>query len=122
MICGGCNCGNCHLTILPTGDVYACHRVQNSRVGSVLQDRLADLWVSKMEAYRDYDRFRKCAGCELKAWRRGCPAVASGARGDFYDIDPQCWKEINNITGKRLMEENKDEAYTGTGDAHSYAC
>ena len=23
MIYGGCNCGNCHLTILPTGDLYA---------------------------------------------------------------------------------------------------
>ena len=23
MIYGGCNCGNCHMTILPTGDVYA---------------------------------------------------------------------------------------------------
>lgn len=22
MIYGGCNCGNCHMTILPTGDVY----------------------------------------------------------------------------------------------------
>ncbi|MDO4650709.1 MAG: hypothetical protein Q4B26_18895, partial [Eubacteriales bacterium] len=32
--------------------------------------------------------------CELKAWCRGCPAVASGARGDFYDADPQCWKEV----------------------------
>ncbi len=28
VIYGGCNCGNCHLTILPTGDVYACRRVQ----------------------------------------------------------------------------------------------
>lgn len=32
MIYGGCNCGNCHLTILPTGDLYACRRVQNSKV------------------------------------------------------------------------------------------
>lgn len=39
MIYGGCNCGNCHLTILPTGDVYACRRVQNSKVGSVFGQR-----------------------------------------------------------------------------------
>jgi radical SAM/SPASM domain protein of ACGX system len=94
LIYGGCNCGNCHLTILPTGDVYACRRVQNSKVGNVFQDRLADLWVCQMEAYRQYDKFKKCAGCELKAWCRGCPAVASGSRGDFYDADPQCWKEV----------------------------
>ena len=105
MIYGGCNCGNCHLTILPNGDVYACRRVQSSRVGSALDDRLADLWVCEMERYRQYDRFRKCAGCELKAWCRGCPAVASGARGDFYDVDPQCWKERNDLTGALLQQE-----------------
>jgi radical SAM/SPASM domain protein of ACGX system len=94
-IYGGCNCGNCHLTILPTGDVYACRRVQNSKVGNVLTERLADIWVCRMEQYRQYDRFKKCAKCELKAWCRGCPAVASGRSGDFYDADPQCWKEVS---------------------------
>ena len=102
MIYGGCNCGNCHMTILPNGDVYACRRVQNSRVGNVFEDRLADLWIAEMETYREYGQFKKCARCELLPWCRGCPAVASGARGDFYDPDPQCWKERNDITGERL--------------------
>lgn len=95
MIYGGCNCGNGHLTILPTGDVYACRRVQNSRVGNAFTDRLADLWVNELEDYREYDKFAKCSKCELKAWCRGCPAVASAnSGGDFYAADPQCWKEI----------------------------
>ena len=94
MIYGGCNCGNCHLTILPTGEVYACRRVRNSRVGNVFADRLVDLWIGPMEAYRDYNRFSKCAKCELLAYCRGCPAVASGRDGDFYAPDPQCWKEV----------------------------
>ena len=94
MIYGGCNCGNCHLTILPTGDVYACRRLQNSRVGNVFEDRLADVWVCQMEQYRDYSRFAKCSKCELLAFCRGCPAVASGKTGDFYAADPQCWKEV----------------------------
>jgi radical SAM/SPASM domain protein of ACGX system len=93
-IYGGCNCGNCHLTILPTGDIYACRRVQNSRVGNVFSDRIGDVWVCQMEAYREYDKFQKCARCELLQWCRGCPAVASGKSGDFYAADPQCWKEI----------------------------
>jgi radical SAM/SPASM domain protein of ACGX system len=95
MIYGGCNCGNCHITILPTGDVYACRRVADSRVGNVFQDRLADIWVCQMEEYRQYDQFKKCGKCELKPWCRGCPAVAKGTGGDFYDGDPQCWKEID---------------------------
>lgn len=94
MIYGGCNCGNCHLTILPTGDVYACRRVQNSRVGNALTDRLADVWVCGMERYRDYAKFEKCAKCELHAFCRGCPAVASGKTSNFYAADPQCWKEV----------------------------
>ncbi len=94
MIYGGCNCGNCHLTILPTGDIYACRRVQNSKVGNVFEDRLADVWICQMEAYRDYSKFEKCSKCELLAFCRGCPAVASGKDGNFYAADPQCWKEV----------------------------
>ncbi len=94
MIYGGCNCGNCHITILPTGDVYACRRVADSRIGNVFTDRLADVWVCEMEQYREYDKFVKCSKCELKAWCRGCPAVAKGTYGDFYAADPQCWKEV----------------------------
>lgn len=94
MIYGGCNCGNSHLITLPNGDIFACRRVAESRVGNVFEDRLADVWLSQMEAYRDYARFEKCAKCELLAWCRGCPAVANGHSGNFYAADPQCWKEV----------------------------
>jgi len=69
----------------------------------VFEDRLADLWVAELEQYREYDKFKKCSKCELLPWCRGCPAVASGAHGDFYDVDPQCWKEKNDITGEALI-------------------
>lgn len=97
MIYGGCNCGNCHLTILPTGDLYACRRFE-SKVGNVFEDRIADVWVcDRMEAYRDYAKFKKCSGCELLRFCRGCPAVAYGTTGDFYGEDPQCWKAVAAI-------------------------
>ena len=96
MIYGGCNCGNCHLTILPTGDVYACRRVADSRIGNVFEDRLADVWVTSAEAYRNYDEFSKCSRCRLKQFCRGCPAVAKGYTGDFYGDDPQCWASEEN--------------------------
>lgn len=82
------------MTILPSGDVYACRRVQNSKVANVFEDQLADMWVRDMERYQDYTKFKKCSNCELLAFCRGCPAVASGAHGDFYDADPQCWHEV----------------------------
>ena len=95
MIYGGCNCGNCHITILPTGDIYACRRVEDSRVGNVLEDRLADVWLTSMEDYRKYDAFSKCSKCRLLAWCRGCPAVAKGTNGSYYAADPQCWADEN---------------------------
>ena len=96
IIYDGCNCGNAHLTILPDGSVYACRRVKDSKVGNALEDKLADLWLNEMEAYREYNKFIKCSKCELAAYCRGCPAVAKGTYGDFYAPDPQCWKIIEN--------------------------
>ena len=94
MIYDGCNCGNAHLTILPSGDVYACRRVRDSKVGNVFSDRLVDLWLNEMESFREYNKFEKCSKCELLAYCRGCPAVAMGTYGNFYAQDPQCWKNI----------------------------
>jgi radical SAM/SPASM domain protein of ACGX system len=102
MIYDGCNCGNCHITISSNGDVMACRRVTNSKVANVFEDRLADVWICQMEQYREFDKFEKCSKCELKAWCRGCPAVANGTNGSFYSVDPQCWKTKNNITGEVL--------------------
>lgn len=102
MVFDGCNCGSGHLTILPTGEVHACRRVAGSKVGNVLSERLADIWVESMEDYRQVDAFAKCSRCELLAWCRGCPAVARGTDGSFYGEDPQCWHEVP------AMEERDD--------------
>ena len=80
----------------------ACRRVTDSKVANIFEDRLADVWICQMEKYRDYDKFAKCSKCELKAWCRGCPAVANGISGNFYGADPQCWKTRNEITGEVL--------------------
>lgn len=105
MIYGGCNCGNCHLTILPSGDVFACRRVGESKVGNIFEDRLADVWLTTMEAYREYTQFNKCSRCKLLAWCRGCPAVAKGTNGSFYADDPQCWaSEENGLLRKEMAE------------------
>lgn len=91
----GCNCGNCHFTILSDGDVYACRRIVNSKVGNALMDDLYDLFTGpEMDAYREYEKFEKCSRCELLRFCRGCPAVAAGYHGNMYAPDPQCWKEV----------------------------
>lgn len=92
----GCNCGNCHFTILSDGAVYACRRME-SKVGNALTDDLYDLFTGEeMDKYRVYEKFKKCSQCELLRFCRGCPAVAYGYHGNMYAPDPQCWKEIKN--------------------------
>ena len=90
----GCHCGRSHLTILPNGDVLACRRIPDSRVGSALTQSIRHLWLGPMEAYRDYGRLERCAECRLMPWCRGCPAVAAGTYGSFYSPDPQCWHTV----------------------------
>lgn len=93
VIYGGCNCGNSHLTILPTGDVYACRRME-SKVGNALTDDIYDVFVNNLDEYRKFEQFEKCSKCELLRFCRGCPAVSYAYNGDMYSPDPQCWKAI----------------------------
>ncbi|MBR1878192.1 MAG: radical SAM/SPASM domain protein, ACGX system [Paludibacteraceae bacterium] len=89
----GCNCGNCHFTISADGRLMACRRFE-SYVGSVAEEMYDVYHGDKMNAYREHERFEKCAKCELLRFCRGCPAVAFGYTHNFYAPDPQCWKEV----------------------------
>lgn len=94
LIYDGCHCGIGHMTILPTGDVYACRRMDN-KIGNVFEDTMYDLFVgTDLEEYRQFDKFEKCGKCELRGYCRGCPAVTYGYTGNMYAADPQCWKEV----------------------------
>lgn len=93
LIYDGCHCADSHLTILPNGDVYACRRFE-SNVGNVFTEQLSDIFINKEEKYRMYEEFVKCSKCELKSYCRGCPAVAYSMTGNYYEADPQCWKEL----------------------------
>lgn len=94
MIYDGCHCGTGHMTILPSGDIYACRRME-SKVGNINETTLYDAFLSPaMECKREFKKFEKCATCELAGWCRGCPAVAYGYTGNMYAPDPQCWKGL----------------------------
>ena len=78
----GCNCGNCHFTILSDGAVYACRRME-SKVGNALTDDLYDLFTGpKMDAYRVYESSKSALNascCDSAAaalrWRPGITAT-----------------------------------------------
>jgi len=93
-IIDGCNMGRNHITILPSGMIYACRRM-DSPIGSIYLKSLYDLWTStKFDEYRQYDKFIKCNKCKLKVFCRGCPSVTYGYTHNMYDSDPQCWMEV----------------------------
>ncbi|MBR3162695.1 MAG: radical SAM/SPASM domain protein, ACGX system [Clostridia bacterium] len=93
LILDGCHCGICHMTLLTDGTVYACRR-SKTPIGNALHDSFYDIfWGKKMEEYRQYDKFSKCANCQLRNFCRGCPSVAKCLTGNFYASDPQCWKK-----------------------------
>lgn len=101
----GCNCSNCHLTILPKGEVFACRRFE-SNVGNVFDENLYDIFTGdKMNAYRNFDKFEKCSKCELLRFCRGCPAVTYGYTGNFYGTDPQCWKIQSQVSSIKNQEK-----------------
>lgn len=94
MVYDGCHCGISHMTITPTGDVFACRRM-DSKVGNALETPLFDLFAgASMDEFRQFEKFEKCARCELAGFCRGCPAVSAGYTGNPYAPDPQCWKEV----------------------------
>lgn len=53
------------ITILPNVDVYACRRVQDSKVGNAIVNRLADLWVYNIAKF---DRSALIGAYERLLW------------------------------------------------------
>lgn len=51
IIYDGCHCGIGHMTILPTGDVYACRRMESS-IGSVFEKSMYELSCGDVWLYR----------------------------------------------------------------------
>ena len=94
VIYSGCHCAISHLSILPNGDIYACRRL-DSKVGNIFEDNLYGIFTGEnLSWYRQYNNFKKCSKCELLRFCRGCPSVSYGYTHNFYESDPQCWKEV----------------------------
>ena len=72
--------------------------MQNSKVGNVFEDRLADLWVCELEAYRDYTRFEKCARCELLA------------DGRVQALGYARYKEMIRLSGRAVPVPQEEQA------------
>lgn len=91
----GCGMGTRHIGIMTNGTVLVCRRM-NLIAGSLLDSSLEDIFLHhpNFKRVRNWSLYKKCKSCKLINICRGCPAVAYGLTGNFYNPDPQCWKEV----------------------------
>ena len=91
--CAGYGCGAAFnfVSLLSDGEVHACRKFP-SAIGNIFSQSLEDVYVS--EAASRYRRGSSaCAGCDLNAVCRGCPAVTASLGLDpFTDKDPFCFR------------------------------
>ena len=91
-----CSIGNNAVTIMPNGDVLPCRRLP-LKLGNLLKTTLYDIWYTNptLWEFRSPDNLKgKCNGCEYIPVCRGCRAIAYAMTGDYFESDPQCWKQI----------------------------
>lgn len=91
-----CSIGNNALTIMPNGDVLPCRRLP-LKLGNLLKTTLYDIWYKNptLWEFRSPDNLKgKCNGCEYIPVCRGCRAIAYAMTGDYFEADPQCWRQI----------------------------
>ena len=91
---GGCQVGISLMCIMADGHVHACRRM-NSPIGKVPEDSLYNIFVNSdlLSKFRNFSNYKKCGTCDLVNNCRGCPAIAYGKTGSYFDDDPQCWKK-----------------------------
>lgn len=101
--CTGHGCGAAFdfVALLPDGEVHACRKFP-SRIGHILQERLADILASPT-ARRYRAGPAACRDCRLRTRCGGCPAVTFGRGGDpLEDRDPDCFlQDLPASGGKR---------------------
>lgn len=93
LIWSGCSIGCSAMCILEDGTVLACRRLPLP-IGKLPNQKLRDIFIlsEALNKMRETKKLEKCNNCELLLYCRGCRAVAYASNGDYYKLDPQCWK------------------------------
>ena len=88
----GCGMVIRHMTVLPTGEIYPCRKLEIP-LGNILEQSLIDIFEKNdfAQKVRCNDLIKGCASCRLKNVCRGCPSVTYGYYSHFNSKEPQCW-------------------------------
>ncbi len=90
----GCGIGINIVVIVANGNVYPCRRMP-ILLGKTPQENIRSIFIHSQELnkFREVERMEKCSTCDLLQYCRGCPAVAYGFSGSYFNPDPQCWRK-----------------------------
>ncbi|MFQ9681640.1 MAG: radical SAM/SPASM domain protein, ACGX system [Ruthenibacterium lactatiformans] len=122
MIYGGCNCGNCHMTILPTGDIMPAAGSRTARWEMFFgPDRKRDLPDGGLSGLQQIRKVRKMRTVALLP---RLPAVASGKDGNFMRLTRNAGKsgmEFFDLVKRRRSIRKYQDRQIERGDLENHS-
>jgi radical SAM protein with 4Fe4S-binding SPASM domain len=96
-ICG-CTMANSNVIIInANGDILPCAKVPDYVIGNVSLNRISQILLSdSFSKLGDIQNYNKCSKCSLGVLCRGCPAIGYYENKNIFNIDPQCWIDLDN--------------------------
>lgn len=100
------------LTILPSGDVFACRRLP-IKIGNVLKEDLAHIYLFSEKfwqlrnLYNANDLCKKCVA--FRYCLGGAKCITYGYFNKLSAPDPQCWRIFNKLPTEKLFHNIKNK-------------
>ncbi len=89
----GCGAGTETVSVLADGTIFPCRRLEIS-AGKYPEKRFKEIFIHNgvTKMFRQYEKYKECATCDANVICRGCPAMKYAITGDFYEVEPYCWR------------------------------
>lgn len=93
IVCG-CGIGYNSISVLPNGTVLGCRRLP-IEIGDFTKNSFREIFLNSqiLNTLRGTENIQKCNMCPLLNYCRGCRAIAYGTSGNYFSLDPQCWRK-----------------------------
>lgn len=106
VIYDGCQAGVNDIVISVTGDVIACPRMKNSKLGNLFEASLNDIWYeSEMvrSLRRKHLNKQDCCQCRFLSWCQGCDAYESAIAACNHTVPKPICSGISSLKNQKMM-------------------
>ena len=89
----GCECGTGTISVIADGTVFPCRRLELA-AGRYPDRSFKDIFINNdiTKLFRQHDSYKGCSECDANLVCRGCPAMKYAVTGDFFGVEPYCWR------------------------------